>query len=192
VDVLVQAGAPGEYLLQALPYFQGYDAPTGPVARVIVEGEPLEMSLPTTLPPAQFADIADDELTGKREILFSRHAPEVDAAGHWREFAFMVDDQLFDMNVVGQTIDLDAVEEWTVTSSDEHNDHVFHIHVNPFQLVQVNGEPVAPIWLDTVIVPHGGSVTFRTRFLDFTGKYVLHCHMMNHEELGMMQVVEVV
>jgi FtsP/CotA-like multicopper oxidase with cupredoxin domain len=192
VDVLVKAGAPGEYLLQALPYFQGYDAPTGPIARVIVEGEPLEMALPTKLPPAQFADIADEELTGEREILFSRHAPEVDAAGHWREFAFMVDDQLFDMNVVGQTIDLNAVEEWTVTSSDEHNDHVFHIHVNPLQLVKVNGEPVEPIWLDTVIVPHGGSVTFRTRFLDFTGKYVLHCHMMNHEELGMMQVFEVV
>ena len=192
VDVLVQAGEPGEYLLQALPYFQGYDAPTGPIAHVIVEGEPMDMALPTVLPPAQFAGITDDELTGSREILFSRHAPEVDAAGHWREFAFLVDNQLFDMNVVGQTIDLNAVEEWTVTSSDEHNDHVFHIHVNPFQLVKVNGEPVEPIWLDTVIVPHGGSVTFRTRFLDFTGKYVLHCHMMNHEELGMMQVVEVV
>jgi FtsP/CotA-like multicopper oxidase with cupredoxin domain len=36
-----------------------------------------------------------------------------------------------------------------------------------------------------------GSITFRSRFLDFTGKYMLHCHMMNHEELGMMQVVEV-
>jgi len=48
-----------------------------------------------------------------------------------------------------------------------------------------------PVWLDTVIVPHGGSITFRTRCLDFTGRYVLHCHMMNHEALGMMQVVEV-
>ena len=36
-----------------------------------------------------------------------------------------------------------------------------------------------------------GSITFRSRFLDFTGKYMLHCHMMNHEELGMMQVVKV-
>ena len=43
---------------------------------------------------------------------------------------------------------------------------------------------------------HGGAaterhLTFRSRFLDFTGKFVLHCHMMNHEELGMMQIVEV-
>jgi FtsP/CotA-like multicopper oxidase with cupredoxin domain len=192
VDVLVQAGEPGEYLLQALPYFQGYDAPVGPIARVIVEGEPLNMALPAGLPPPPFADITDDELTGTREIVFSRHAPEVDAAGHWREFAFLVDGNLFDMTRVDQVIELNAVEEWTVTSLDEHNDHVFHIHVNPFQLVKVNGEAVDPIWLDTVIVPHGGSVTFRTRFLDFTGKFVLHCHMMNHEELGMMQVVEVI
>ncbi|MFT4039997.1 MAG: multicopper oxidase domain-containing protein [Thermomicrobiales bacterium] len=192
VDVLVQAGEPGEYLLQALPYFQGYDAPEGPIAHIIVEGDPVEMALPGSLPPAPFADITDDEITGTREILFSRHAPEVDAAGHWREFAFLVDNQLFDASVVGQTIKLGAVEEWTVTSTDEHNDHVFHVHVNPFQVVKVNGEAVEPIWLDTVIVPHGGSVTFRSRFLDYTGKTVLHCHMMNHEELGMMQVIEIV
>ena len=58
---------------------------------------------------------------------------------------------------------------------------------------ELAGQPVAePVWLDTVVVPsNGGSVTFRSRFLDFTGKYVLHCHMMNHEDMGMMQVVEV-
>ena len=59
-------------------------------------------------------------------------------------------------------------------------------------LTKINGEPLEePIWLDTAIVPRNGSITFRSRFLDFTGKYMLHCHMMNHEELGMMQVVEV-
>jgi FtsP/CotA-like multicopper oxidase with cupredoxin domain len=192
VDVLVQSGAAGTYVLQALPYFQGYDAPTGPLATVIVAGEPLAMPLPAALPPGPLPSIGDEELTGSRQLTFSRHAPEVDAAGHWREFAFMVDGLLFDHDRVDQRVALGDVEEWTVTNLDELNDHVFHIHINPFQLTQVNGEPVAePVWLDTVIVPHGGSVTFRSRFLDFTGKYVLHCHMMNHEELGMMQVVEV-
>ncbi len=46
-------------------------------------------------------------------------------------------------------------------------------------------------WRDTVVVSRNGSVTLRSRFLDFTGRFVFHCHMMNHEELGMMQVVEV-
>ena len=190
--MLVQAGEPGAYLLQALPYFQGYDAPTGPLAKVIVEGDPVSMSLPSALPAAPLETIRDDELTGSRQLTFDRHSPEVDAAGHWREFAFMVDGKLFDHDRVDQQVALNAVEEWTIVNTDDHNDHVFHIHINPFQLTQVNGESVAePIWLDTVILPHGGSITFRTRFLDFTGKYVLHCHMMNHEELGMMQVVEV-
>jgi FtsP/CotA-like multicopper oxidase with cupredoxin domain len=60
------------------------------------------------------------------------------------------------------------------------------------EVTKINGQPLAEhIWMDTVIVPRNGSMTFRSRFLDFTGRYMLHCHMMNHEELGMMQVVEV-
>ena len=37
----------------------------------------------------------------------------------------------------------------------------------------------------------GGSVVIRSRFLDYTGVFMLHCHMINHEEMGMMQAVEV-
>jgi FtsP/CotA-like multicopper oxidase with cupredoxin domain len=47
-------------------------------------------------------------------------------------------------------------------------------------------------WRDTAIVRRqGGTMTFRSRFLDYTGVCMLHCHMMNHGELGMMQTVEV-
>jgi FtsP/CotA-like multicopper oxidase with cupredoxin domain len=41
-------------------------------------------------------------------------------------------------------------------------------------------------WLDTVPVPAAGSVRFRTRFTDFTGRYVMHCHILPHEDTGMM------
>ena len=45
---------------------------------------------------------------------------------------------------------------------------------------------------DTVVVPSkGGSVVLRSRFLDYTGVFMMHCHMMNHEDLGMMQTIEV-
>ena len=84
-----------------------------------------------------------------------------------------------------------AVEEWTVVN-EQASDHIFHIHTNPFEMVAINGEKVATReWRDTVVVPRKGNITFRTRFLDFTGRFVHHCHMMNHEELGMMEVVEV-
>lgn len=52
--------------------------------------------------------------------------------------------------------------------------------------------PVSGRCRDSVIVERkGGQVVFRSRFLDFPGVFMLHCHMMNHEEMGMMQTVEV-
>ncbi|HEX5500054.1 MAG TPA: multicopper oxidase domain-containing protein, partial [Thermomicrobiales bacterium] len=192
IDLLVQAGSPGTYALRAVANDQGYPSPTGPLARVVVDGAPLAMTLPTTLPAPPHAPVQDGELTGSRRLTFSTLEPEAPAAASYPEFAFMVDDQLFDPNRVDQQVRLGAVEEWTVVNKDP-SDHVFHIHTNPFQVTQVNGKALAtPLWRDTAIVPRDGSITFRSRFLDFTGKFVLHCHMLNHETLGMMQVVEVV
>jgi FtsP/CotA-like multicopper oxidase with cupredoxin domain len=189
-DVLVQAGEPGTYLLQALPNDEGYPSPTGPLAHVVIEGEPIEMSLPAALPAGPLTPIGDDELTGSRQLTFTSIGPEMPATATYQEFAFLIDGRQFDPKRVDQRVTLGAVEEWTVIN-DDHADHVFHIHTNPFQVTKVNGEPLAtPLWRDTVIVPREGSLTFRSRFLDFTGKTVLHCHMMNHEELGMMQLIE--
>jgi FtsP/CotA-like multicopper oxidase with cupredoxin domain len=192
VDLLVQAGEPGTYRLAALPNDQGYASPEGPFATLIVEGEPLPMDLPGRLSEPPFVDISDDELTGTRTLRLLEWAPENPAAGNYQEFAFLVDGRQFDPNRVDQTVSLNAVEEWTIVN-DDTSDHIFHIHANPFQVTRINGESLqTPLWLDTVTVPREGSVTYRTRFLDFTGKLVLHCHMMNHEELGMMQIVEIV
>ena len=192
IDVLVQAGDAGEYLLQALPNDQGYPSPTGPLARVVVAGEPLPMDLPAALPAGPLASIRDDELTGERELVFTAIEPEGPGGATYQEFVFLIDGRRFDPNRVDQKIPLGAVEEWTV-GNDHHDDHVFHIHTNPFQVTRINGEPLSePVWRDTVIIPRDGSVTFRSRFLDYPGQTVLHCHMMNHEELGMMRLIEFV
>ncbi len=90
-----------------------------------------------------------------------------------------------------QTVALNAVEEWTINSLNSYP-HPFHIHVNDSYVVRVNGEAVTPFWADTLPVPPNGSITFRMRFTDFTGKYVWHCHALDHEDMGMMQLVEVV
>lgn len=190
IDVLVKAGEPGTYDFKALPYNQGYPSPSGLIARVKVEGAPLPMKLPARLARPPLASIRDEEITNRRQLVFSALLPENDAAAHWREFKFLVDGKSFDINRVDHRVKLGAVEEWTIVNEHFH-DHIFHIHVNPFELVKLNGEYFPPVWLDTVVLPRNGSITIRSRFLDFVGKYVLHCHMMNHEELGMMQVVEV-
>src|SRR5260370_15627129 len=74
-DVLVQARAPGAYVLAGLPYDSRYSSPTGPMARVIVEGAPQPTSLPTTLPPAPLPPIRDADLTGTRGLTFSARMP---------------------------------------------------------------------------------------------------------------------
>jgi FtsP/CotA-like multicopper oxidase with cupredoxin domain len=192
-DILVQAGLPGTYSLNAEPYDQGHPSPVGPLARLVVSGAPMDMKLPGALPPPPLETIKDSEVTNRRKLTFSATAPEADAAGHWQEFAFFIDGKKFDPNRIDQRVKLGAVEEWTVVNTHEHDDHVFHIHTNPFQVVSVNGKPLdVPEWRDSVIVERkGGQVVFRSRFLDFTGVFMVHCHMMNHEEMGMMQTVEV-
>ncbi len=100
-------------------------------------------------------------------------------------------------NTLNEIAILDAVEEWTVFNMN-HIAHVFHIHVNPMYIIKVNGEPVEPYWCDTVALPTGGtsqnpsSVTFRMRFKDFTGPFILHNQRLQASDLGMMQRVTVV
>ena len=95
-----------------------------------------------------------------------------------------------------QTVALGSIEEWTVLNMNFIK-HPFHIHVNPCWVVKINGQAVEPYWTDTISLPSGtaqspGSVTFRSRFENFRGTYVLHCHMLAHEDMGMMQAVEVI
>jgi FtsP/CotA-like multicopper oxidase with cupredoxin domain len=190
-DVLVRAGQPGTYDLRALPFDQGYPSPTGLMARLIVEGEPMPMTLPRELPAPPLRTIRDNEITGRRTLTLSARVPETEAAADWREFAFLIDGRTFDPGRVDQRVRLGAVEEWTIVN-DHFHDHVFHIHTNPFQVTSINDKPEPDLpWRDTVVVPRKGRLTFRSRFLDYTGVFMLHCHMMNHEDLGMMQVVEV-
>ena len=110
---------------------------------------------------------------------------------------FLIDGKQFDASCVDQRMRLGAVEEWTVTN-DSEIPHPCHIHVNPFQIVEVDGEalPKPWIWWDTVALPPGSStqhstIKIRHRFLNFEGKYVMHCHILGHEDRGMMQVLEV-
>ena len=80
-------------------------------------------------------------------------------------------------------------------------DHPFHMHVNPFWVTRIEAPDEhgrlhnvleEPRWMDTVSIPRGGRVVFRSRFADYTGMWVNHCHILMHEDHGMMQAVAVV
>jgi len=67
--------------------------------------------------------------------------------------------------------------------------HPMHIHQVHFLAYAENDRPIAePMWLDTVDVPYGGSVDVIMDFSDpvIRGMSVFHCHLLNHEDKGMM------
>jgi FtsP/CotA-like multicopper oxidase with cupredoxin domain len=84
------------------------------------------------------------------------------------------------------------VEEWTL-ENDTSEQHPFHIHVNDFKVLSVDGEPYDSHGAqDTVILYPNKPVVVRIPFERYTGKFVFHCHILNHEDHGMMALVEVV
>jgi suppressor of ftsI len=71
--------------------------------------------------------------------------------------------------------------------------HPFHLHVNDFQVMSVNGQPYNAASLqDIVTLPANGEVVIRAPFMDYGGKFVFHCHILFHEDHGMMAVVNAV
>jgi FtsP/CotA-like multicopper oxidase with cupredoxin domain len=100
---------------------------------------------------------------------------------------------------------LNDAEEWKIENKDARITHPFHIHINPFQVVEIfdpntMSTPLvlkAPyVGFDAFAIPAAkgtvpGYFKMRTRFVDFTGLYVQHCHILAHEDRGMMQVVQV-
>jgi FtsP/CotA-like multicopper oxidase with cupredoxin domain len=104
---------------------------------------------------------------------------------------FTIDGKSFDENRVDTTVALGSVEEWRIVNS-SGMDHPFHLHVWPMQVMDVGGHiPTAPTWQDVVNVPARSSTIVRIAFEDFGGTAVYHCHILDHEDMGMMGIIEV-
>lgn len=110
--------------------------------------------------------------------------------GPGQMMSFTIDGRPFDAERTDQRVRVGTVEEWTLTNSSPM-DHPMHLHVWPMQVVTEAGREVAaPRWLDVVNVPAFGEVTVRVAFDDFAGRTVYHCHILDHEDLGMMGTLE--
>lgn len=200
-DVLVKASStPGTYRL--VDVLRGGTEDENLLAEIVVEGEPLDMALPTSeemqrLAPFPGLDL-QKQATGVQEAVFKLGA---DLSTTGQKNYLQINYHAFNPNHI-RTLQLGATDQWTLTTvGDPPNvpgalpplPHVFHIHVNPFQTTrkdpQGNDEVV---WKDTVIVPAGAPTNIFTQYTDFIGKFVIHCHVLHHEDLGMMELVEVV
>ncbi|MBN7135739.1 hypothetical protein A7A76_13500 [Lysobacter enzymogenes] len=167
-----------------------------------------ERNMPADVLPRVLADLRD----GLRLSAFAPHRDiaEKDVVGtQTLEFnitkadEYQIDGKSYAPNQARDLV-LGRTEEWQLTSL--VGGHPFHIHVNPFQVVKIldpNGNDVSETgekddpqyaglrntWKDTLFVKQGYRVVVRTRYERYIGEYVLHCHILDHEDRGMMQNV---
>ncbi len=131
-------------------------------------------------------DLGKVKVANVRQFAFQDSATDGDA--------FLINGERFDPRRVNTTVKLGDVEEWRLYNPSQEL-HQFHIHQTDFQVVAINDKPV-PFsgYRDTVFIPARGSITVRIPFRDpvMLGKFVYHCHILEHEDGGMMQVIQVV
>ncbi len=221
-DVLVAAPDAGTYDLVSLTYAQRNVLNPGPPASLdpkplpveVVDGVrvPVDQTLATarvlassrTVPdaplPKRLAPRKDfsDERVGdahKRTFRF-QYTPPSDP-----NFATLINGTQFEPTEMPMAAPVSGtLEEWTLINQTT-DDHPFHIHVNEFQVISVNGERYrANGRQDIVNIPAqtlvdgelvDGKVVIRQKYSRFTGWFVFHCHILQHEDAGMMATIQV-
>jgi spore coat protein A, manganese oxidase len=159
-------------------------------------------SLPAALP---FAPPQDAKPVRTRDFILSeRMDPQGKCLG------VLIDGKGYDQPVSEQ-VALNSTEEWRFINTTD-DAHPMHLHLVQFRLVQrqgfnlgallggtlqFEGVPRLPAaheagWKDTAVVNPGEVLTIRARFEGYTGRYVFHCHMLEHEDNDMMRPFEVV
>ncbi len=184
-ELLVRGtGEPGSRaVLQALPYDR-YIPQTRPkdwnssrdllMLQYTNERPATPVALPATLRPIPALDPA--QATATRLMVLTQG---------------MINGKLMDMERVDVSAPLGATEIWEIENV-VGLDHPFHLHGFQFQVLDRNGVP-EPFrsWKDVVNVPKHQTVRFIVRYDNHPGKWMFHCHILDHEDHGMMGVLEV-
>jgi FtsP/CotA-like multicopper oxidase with cupredoxin domain len=154
------------------------------------------------------------EVTGTQEMTFDIQTsvqPNIFQVANQLPSSPGYNPQAYNPARLDRKLTLGAVDEWKLTSNVAS--HPFHIHVNPFQIVKIVndnnptvdvsapgfvdfGDPqyrgLRGVWKDTLWIKPGYTATVRTRYENYIGDFVLHCHILDHEDQGMMQNVAIV
>jgi len=162
-------------------------------------------NLPSSTKPetSPFADLRNLTPSTERRLYFSEVAPNLADPNSPTTYFLTVEGQtptVFTMDQKPNIVThVGAVEDWVVENR-APQDHIFHIHQLHFQVLEVDGKPVNdPALRDTVDIPFWTgtgpypSVKVRMDFRDpnIVGTFVYHCHIMDHEDRGMMGEIEV-
>ena len=186
----------------------GDNDPTRPLASIVTTASP--PSLPVIASPSKpashelFEGLAKARVTANRTLYFSEVISDPSNPASPTNFFITVDGAtpvLFDPNNPPAIItNQGAVEDWTIQNRSGEN-HEFHMHQIHFLLLEQNGVPVPPgqrQYLDMIQVPYWSgtgpypSVKVRMDFRGMdVGDFVYHCHILGHEDAGMMATIRV-
>jgi bilirubin oxidase len=184
-ELLVRAaGAPGTHaVLQTLPY-----------DRYVPQTRPPDWNVARDLLVLRYSDAAPVRAPPIPRTL--RHVPALDTAQATATRVMvltqhMINGKHMDMARVDVAAKLGATEIWEVENL-VGMDHPFHLHGFQFQVLDRNGVPEPyRSWKDVVNVPRHETARFIVRYDDFAGRWMYHCHILSHEDHGMMGVLEV-
>lgn len=120
-------------------------------------------------------------------------APPGDAAADrtFRLSGRSINGQKMDMSRIDQVVELGRTEVWEVQNRDGGY-HNFHVHDVQFQVLSVDGDAPPPAlsgWKDTILVRPGETIRIAVEFTDYAdpdSPYMYHCHLLRHEDRGMM------
>lgn len=142
-------------------------------------------SIPATLVAHQIPTVAQADTTRLLTFMAAVMGPTA------IQGPFMINNTHFDMHVINQRVPFNNTEIWELRNQTPIG-HPFHLHNVPFYVLSINGAaPAAQLAgrKDVIFVPAMGTVRFITRFETFwndTLPYMYHCHMLTHEDDGMM------
>jgi len=101
----------------------------------------------------------------------------------------LINGKPMDMKRVDVSARLNTTEIWQIENV-VGMDHPFHLHGFRFQVIDREGVPEPYLsWKDSVNVPKHSKVRVAVRFEDFPGKWMFHCHILDHEDMGMMGIL---
>ncbi|MBL8293882.1 MAG: multicopper oxidase family protein, partial [Bryobacterales bacterium] len=194
VEVMVSGErAPGEYGLMSLPYnrggmgMMGGNGQAGPVplARLRYGG----LAESAWKLPLKLTGIDRLPKPSIRRVFQLGQGMGMGMGMMGGAMSFTINGRTFNERRIDVRAALNSVEDWEFVNPTAM-DHPMHIHTNPFQVVEGSGDPAAA-WKDTVLVRAGTRVTVRTAFRDHLGVTMYHCHILDHEDMGMMGTLEI-
>ncbi|MFF2390380.1 multicopper oxidase family protein [Agromyces sp. NPDC058104] len=186
-EVLLRV-TPGERLVLQSRMTPGIAGLVGPVAATnggsdafdVLEVRAAETLEPAPEPPARLSTIADFDET---QVATTRRFELGDS--------FEINGEAMDMGRVDETVTVGSLERWVVANTTQLP-HSFHVHDVQFRIASIDGEaPPAELagWKDTIFTEPETEVELLMRFEDYTDTdtpYMYHCHLLWHEDQGMM------